>query len=165
MQIIDNLMDEEYLSYLHEMTLGAEFPWYFNEATTGIHGDRDFMFTHMALRESGEEGRLFPTLQPMIEKIRLIQPFRGVRRIKVNMYTNQGHAIHHTEHLDDEAVSSAQMMVGVFSVNTCNGGTVVDGEAVTAQANRLVLFDNVKHHGFLQTDTAVRVCINFNFIR
>lgn len=164
-KIVDNFLPKTYLEHLQSHVLGYRFPWYYHTSTTSIDGDTNHMFCHIALKDDGEKGGFYPVLEPMIEQMQQIEPIREVRRIKLNLYPNQGETVHHVEHVDQEGFTADQVVVGVFSINGCNGGTVIDGRSIEAHENRLVLFDNVRHHGFTQTDTPVRACINFNFIR
>ena len=65
----------------------------------------------------------------------------------------------------DQPCGETEALIGIYSVNTCNGGTVVNEEMYKSESNQLILFDNISHYGITQTDTQIRMCINFNFIR
>ena len=55
---------------------------------------------------------------------------------------------------------------GIFYLNTNNGYTLMEnGERIDSVENRFIVFDNKTFHsGVSQTDTKIRIVINFNFI-
>ena len=53
---------------------------------------------------------------------------------------------------------------GLFSLNTCDGFTVIEGKEIESVANRMVFFDaELSHRGVSATDTRYRCVINFNW--
>ena len=53
---------------------------------------------------------------------------------------------------------------GVFSLNTCDGFTVIDGEEIPSVANRMLFFDpSIMHHSTNCTNDPCRMNINFNY--
>ena len=53
----------------------------------------------------------------------------------------------------------------VFSLNTCNGGTVIDGQKFDSVGNRILFFDPTKpHHSTSTTDVKRRLNVNINYL-
>ena len=57
---------------------------------------------------------------------------------------------------------SNKVCIGVYHLNACNGFTVIGEQKIPSRENQLILFDNVSHYGTVQTDTDIRVVLNFN---
>ena len=62
------------------------------------------------------------------------------------------------------------MFNAVLHMNTCNGETILmDNKQeikIKSRENKLIVFDNcIEHYGTTQTDTHLRILINFSFIR
>ena len=57
-------------------------------------------------------------------------------------------------------------MVGLYSLNTCNGFTEFeDGDNADSIANSMIIFDGtLKHRSVSQTDENARINININYI-
>lgn len=83
-------------------------------------------------------------------------------RIKVNCYPRTAEPVKSSLHVDYDHPH----MVGLYSVNTCNGWTEFEnGEKAGSIANSMVIFDgNTKHQSVSQTDEELRVNLNINFI-
>ena len=59
-----------------------------------------------------------------------------------------------------------ESMIGILYINTNNGYTLLEtGDKIESVENRLLLFPcHIMHTGITQTDTKIRVVINFNFM-
>ena len=91
-------------------------------------------------------------------------------RVKANLYTNQNKVIEHFPHTDaarDGTEIIENMKVALYSVNDNNGYTLLTDtkEKIYSKRNRIAFFDEgIIHQSTVQTDTNVRLNINFNYI-
>ena len=82
-------------------------------------------------------------------------------RIKLNLYTRTDYLVHHDDHIDFPHSHKG----AVFSLNTCDGFTVIDGDEISSVANRMVFFDpSILHHSTNCTNKPYRMNINFNYV-
>ena len=63
-----------------------------------------------------------------------------------------------------EIMKHRKFVTGVYHVNGCNGKTVINDNEIPSKDNQLILFNNEPHFGTVQTDTDIRVVLNFNLI-
>jgi len=161
--IYQDFLPEPHYRVMRELFLTEKLPWYFNDRV--VSTERQFMFTH-AFMDNGQviNAHFFEPVKAMLSLIQEKKSFIGVSRIKANLYTNQGKALRHPAHFDippDSGVSH-KVCIGVYHVNACNGLTVIGDRKIPSRDNQLILFDNVSHYGTVQTDTDIRVVLNFN---
>ena len=99
----------------------------------------------------------FSLIMPVIKQLEV----KALIRIKINLYPSQETLTEHGKHQDFPFPHKA----AIFSLNTCDGYTKLnDGTKIESVENRLLLFPNdTLHTSVRQTDTKVRVVINFDF--
>jgi len=108
-------------------------------------------------------------IQPIIQKINA----KAWIRIKANLMTRADQHYVSGHHYDIQGISYEDTKTpwknttAVLYLNTCNGYTIFkDGTRCDSVANRFVEFDNdLLHSGVRQTDTKVRMLINFNYFQ
>lgn len=161
-QVFKNFLPKPHFDVVKDLFMTEKLPWHFNDRVVTTR--EDFMFTHGFMVDGKVIGPyFFEPVKAMLPLIQAKRNFIGVNRIKANLYTNQGKAIAHPEHYDvplDSGVAD-KFFVAVYHVNTCDGVTVVEGNEIKSRENQLVIFDNVRHYGTVQTNTDTRVVINF----
>jgi len=163
-----NVLNEASFKLLKETMMSNSFPMFFRSHNLTKGSDRNnFLFTHLFYNDEEINSDFIYLLDPILNFIHDKEPETGeLIRIKSNLYTNQHTHVKYGEHKDDPDLGPKDMIIGLFTVNTCNGGTVVDGgPPFPSVENTLLLFDNVPHYGISQTDTQTRIVINFNFRR
>ena len=183
--ICENVLNEEQLKAIENKMLYSDqelegenrltrFYWHFkvtNISTTKKGGqallghENQFLFTHFFFKGGKYVSPHSNLVKPLVEYVEQRYNIKRVLRIKANLYTNQHMNIKYGEHMDQEGRGKKEILVGVYQLNSCNGGTVIDGKTYPSAGNHFYLFDNVLHHGISQTDTQARVMINFNFER
>ena len=100
--------------------------------------------------------KYYKILEDLIYKINVA----ALMRIKVNLYTRTESLCHHPDHCDAEFSHKGAL----FSLNTCDGFTVINGEEIPSVANRMILFDpSIPHHSTNCTNDTHRMNINFNY--
>ena len=78
----------------------------------------------------------------------------------MNLYTRTENLIHHSDHRDMDISHKG----GLFSLNTCDGFTVIEGKEIESVANRMIYFDpSVLHHSTNCTNASARMNININY--
>ena len=163
-EIYSDFLPEWHYRIIRELFLAEKLPWHYNDHV--VTTERHFMLTHTFM-DNGQviNKHFFEPVRGMLDLIQQKRRFIGVSRIKANLYTNQGEAIFHPVHCDipPEAGLADKICIGVYHVNACNGCTVIGDQKIRSLDNQLILFDNVPHYGTVQTDTDIRVVINFNF--
>lgn len=186
LEVIDNFFDDGVCKTLEENLLVNTFPWgYLPQSIESINSLTDFMFVHCFIQDvddihkqmlvdAGEEDRDFmaspcfniiePTIKPIMEYFDFEQ--HSLLRIKANLDTAQNEPMIHATHTDYpiKTYEGISYTTAILHVNGNNGVTVVDGQRIDQEANRLIVFDGHKeHYGITQTDVRARLVINYNF--
>ena len=160
-KIIDNFLSTTQANRIEDDMIHPMFPWYFIPLITYwdnelVEPEKHFQFVHSFFFEHKTTSQFFNILDTIIEKLKA----KSFIRIKANCITMTDKHVLHGFHNDyDDNVTD------IYYVNTNNGYTEFEtGEKIKSIKNRLVVFDsNIKHRGTTQTDTHVRVNINFNY--
>ena len=155
---------------LKNKIMDSNFPWYYNEHDIPQVNSNNFMFTHTIYYDGKVSSNFFNLIEPICDKINKKFKFKKILRIKFNCYTNQNKQIEHVKHNDvTDPLKQNNTLVGVFHINTNNGKTIISSDggdiSVKSEENQIILFNNLHpHYGTTQTDTNLRVLINFNFL-
>jgi hypothetical protein len=177
-EIIDNFLPEGVHRTLHNLVFEGVIPLKLEETTLGygglgkdsrlnkIHSIKEeghSFFCNMMYKDHGwwsEEARVAG--MPLISQI---DPLALIR-VKLNVYTNRGHAVSSGWHYDISDKYSVHH-TAVYYLNTNNGYTLLeDGTKVSSVANRLLVFPGrTKHTGITQTDEEVRAFVSLNYIK
>jgi len=152
--------------FLSELLQSNFFAWYFYQTSLdGGEHDNDFMFVHTVYEKNvGVNSPEFLKFIPIMNKIsaHIGTDHTDLLRIKANMYTNRGKKIVHEEHTDYPDLDS--YTTAVYNLTTCNGGTQINDQFIPSEANSLLVFDgNTPHSGVTQSDTDIRLLVNFDF--
>jgi len=157
----DNYLNEtDYKGLKKAIMLETNFPWYFTEKVAGMNDQREFYFywAHIFFTQHGGVTSPFLNiLSPILKKLKL----KALIRVKANLYSNQGKIVEHENHVD----FPFKHKTALFSLNTCNGFTVLaHNTKIKSVGNRMLFFDASKpHHSSTCTDENVRVNITFNY--
>tara|TARA_R100000656_G_scaffold9838_1_gene10557 strand:- start:67 stop:579 length:513 start_codon:yes stop_codon:yes gene_type:complete len=167
--IYDNVLNDSDYKKLEEDISSFNFNWCFRNSNIAYDVDNkptgnDFLFTHVLFADDTVTSTFFPLMLPLVKFMGDTRQSKKLLRVKANLYVNQHTPVEYSEHRDQHKSTEKEVSVGVYSVNTNNGGTVVDGKRYKSEANRFLLFDNINHYGISQTDTQTRIIINFNFL-
>jgi len=160
--VYQNFLPEAHFADIKQLFTTNMLPWFLADrvVTTGKH----FMFSHIFMEDGRViNERFFRPVQAMLQPMQHKLNFIGVSRIRAVLYTNQGKEIRHPTHVDvplDSGVSD-KFRIAVFHINTCNGKTVIGDQEIESVENQLIIFENEPHYGTVQTDTDIRVLINF----
>ena len=147
-------------------TANSPFSWLYNEYVaehkTTTDESTNFQFTHTFCDEDKYLSDSY-IIEPIIEKIK--PDF--VRRIKANLLPKTHKPTESEWHIDQDLQLVGDKYSALYYVNNNNGYTVFKkGTKVKSQANRLLVFKNeLEHTGVPQSDTKVRVVINFAFTK
>ena len=187
LEVIDNFFDDGVCKTLEENLLVNTFPWgYLPQSIETTNQLTDFMFVHCFIQDvddihkqmlvdAGEEDRDFmaspcfniiePTIKPIVEYFDFGQ--HSLLRIKANLDTAQNEPMIHATHTDYpiKTYEGIPYTTAILQVNDNNGVTVVDGQRIDQEANRLIVFEGHKeHYGITQTDVSARLVVNYNFM-
>jgi hypothetical protein len=190
MQVIQDFFDEEVYKKLENLFLDPMFDWHYTSPTatifnddgydTGEPMDNNYMFAH-TFYHAMEDGFtiISPYMQEFIEPtlwaIKNTLGFSDPIKIKAGLYTNQGKVNKtgiHTDFPEHTNKGLGIYTTMIYHINDNNGSTVVDDDntglmyraEVPQKANQMVVFDGSKnHYGATQTDTKVRLVLNYNF--
>ena len=173
-KIYDNFLDEQDFLNLKSIMLSGNFPWHYNERTSGDYMENqtfyrddkssakssDYQFTHIFYSNYQVNSPFFYLVSPLIQKI---NP-SSIMRIKANLTNKTDRSMVYGFHVDQPDAPS-NLKSAVYYVNTTNGPTLFeDGTEIESVENRLVIFDtNLVHSAVSQTDEKARIVINFNF--
>jgi len=167
MYLKSDVLSSEDLSILQNTIVwGHTFPWYLSKYVTwgktppdSIKNPNEISFyaTHMFYDEGGIVSPFFKLLLPLIN---FIKP-KSLIRIKGNFYPQTESLIEHGKHWDYDYEHQA----AIFSLNTCDGFTRLDGgQKIGSVENRMLFLDATKlHNSTTCTNEKGRFNINFNY--
>ena len=156
-KIQDNFLNTQEFKSIADVVLGGNFPWYYNDSV--VKGEKiknNFLWTHTFYLDNVISSSFFKHLEPLLEKICI----KSLIRIKANAYINHGSEIEHLSHAD----YPWSHKVALYSLNTTNGYTLVEGKKIQGIANRLLQYDgSIPHASATCTDQNIRVNIVINY--
>ena len=160
LKVYDNFLDTEvFESMRNDILKNATYGF-----STTVNGSKDVYFNHLAWKcyqsvdKSYLKSPLFDIILPLINKI---DDIKALIRVKVNCYVGSEVAKKHKDHQD----LPFSHFGGIFSLNTCNGGTWIDDKKYDSIENRLIIFDAGKPHSSSNTtDIDLRLNINLNWL-
>tara|TARA_R100001086_G_scaffold99445_3_gene49648 strand:- start:302 stop:790 length:489 start_codon:yes stop_codon:yes gene_type:complete len=158
-KIIDNALSQEEFKKIKDLVLGFYFPWFFAPYVAQKTSKDGFHFNHVffGVEPHKVNSDFFNILQPVLN---LLKP-KAIIRIKANLYPPTENIESHDAHID----YSFPHKGAIFSVNTCDGYTVLKNSIkIDSKENRLLLFDpSIPHNSTTSTNEHGRININFNY--
>ena len=137
---------------------GQGLYWSYSKAVGGEENilGNNMYFENLIYCNTIMNEKYFKVLNEILDKLEV----KSLMRIKVNLYTRTESLQHHPDHCD----ASFSHKGALFSLNTCDGFTVINGEEIPSVANRMILFDpSIPHHSTNCTNDTHRMNINFNY--
>ena len=134
MKIIDNFLPEEEFKRIQAALLSNDFPYYFNGFVADDWDNKNFYFNHNIYKDHRPRSEFFEALHNIYIKLDV----RALFRVKVNCFPRTEKLIKYGEHKDTEFKHKGAL----FSINTCNGGTLIGKKFIPSVANRMLLFDS-----------------------
>ena len=169
--IVDNFLSKEDFKKIVDIVSGPDINWHYSYSVAdGSKEEDDMYFIHMlymGLAEMSKDGVMPPPpknsdyyhfFEPLFAKL---PDFKLLMRAKVNLYGRTPEIVHHPDHVD----MKQEHMGALFSLNTCDGGTVIGDEKFDSVANRILFFDPTQpHHSTSTTDVKRRLNVNINYL-
>jgi len=169
--IVDNFLSKEDFKKIVDIVSGPDIDWHYSYSVAdGSKEEDDMYFIHMlymGLAEMPKDGVMPPPpknsdyyhfFEPLFAKL---PDFKLLMRAKVNLYGRTPEIVHHPDHVD----MKQEHMGALFSLNTCNGGTVIGDEKFDSVTNRILFFDPTQpHHSTSTTDVKRRLNVNINYL-
>ena len=170
---VDNFLPEDFCDELYKTFTSDDFHWCYYDSITKSDEDKtkQFYFVHtFFLNDKINSSFFVPVIVPIISRMKHTKLLRA----KANLYTNQNKKIEHFAHRDawtnyemSNKEARKNMKIALYSINDNNGYTLFTdtGEKVYSKRNRIIFFDgDITHQSAVQTDTNVRLNINFNYV-
>lgn len=164
-EVIDNFLPEEQFKGLYNLiTNPNQFSWFYHDsiATDNDKDKSHFYFCHVFYSRGVPNSNLFNELGNIWDALdKNNHSLKSLIRAKANLFTRTPTLVEHDMHKD----YAFEHKGGLFSLNTCNGYTLLeDGTKINSVANRMLIFDASKNHASTScTNENVRININFNF--
>ena len=160
-KVKDNFLPKENFIKIKDILLGMDFPWYYcpNISNKNIVSKGPlFYLTHLIYDRKKPNSDFYDVIK---ENLLDFVDMKAIVRIKANLYPNQGIKKINEPHVDFDYKHKG----AIFSLNTNNGGTVLeDGTIIKSIENRILFFDpSTKHDSLNCTDEKIRVNINMNY--
>ena len=164
-KIIDNFLPELIFRELKNDITSNKFPFYIINRLNSFQTDKnkfDWYANHILYDDYTSMSNYFPKIESVIKRIKEVEIFRSLIRVKVNFYPYSEKLIEHAPHTDYDFSHTG----AVLSLNTCDGFTrLSDNSIVDSGENRIVFFDASTIHNSTTTTTSIgRYNINFNFL-
>ena len=167
---IDDFLPETFCNELYNLFISDSFMWSYYDSVVekkDVDKTKHFYFVHLFFTENKINSEFFyPFIVPIISRFKHTK----LLRVKANLYTNQNKEIEHFPHKDfanfDEK-GRKNVTNALYSVNDNNGYTLFTdtGEKAYSKRNRIIFFNgDVTHQSAVQTNTNVRLNINFNYV-
>tara|TARA_R100000664_G_C2694862_1_gene97501 strand:- start:183 stop:683 length:501 start_codon:yes stop_codon:yes gene_type:complete len=159
-KIIDNYLPEQDFKILQDIIFDNKLPWYFNKNVT--YGDIEepyFYFSHILFENKKPNSEFYEVFSEKL--ITKLNP-KGLARVKLNCYPRTKELENHISHKDFDYPNK----VLLFSLNTCDGYTKLEGgEMIKSVENRALFFDGqTLHNSTSCTNQKCRFNININYI-
>ena len=159
-KVIDNFLSKYLLDKIIFQLNQSDIHWKYNQTNDedGLVSPlgENYYFVHMIYYNTVINQTSFQIVREILEKLNIQQLFR----IKINLYTRTENLIHHSDHRDMDISHKG----GLFSLNTCDGFTVIEGKKIESVANRMIYFDpSIPHHSTNCTNAPARMNININY--
>ena len=164
-KIIDNFLPELIFRELKNDITSNTFPFFIRNQLNCFQTDEnkfEWYANHLVYDDYTSMSNYFPKMLSVIKRIKEVENFRSLLRIKVNFYPHSEKLIEHAPHVDYDFSHTA----AVLSLNSCDGFTrLSDNSIVDSVENRIVFFDASTFHNSTTTTTSIgRYNINFNFL-
>lgn len=165
MKVIDNFLPLEDFKKIEELMTSDSFPYYFCDGVAkSVEEDiKMFYFTHFFYVKNTPASDYYNLLvKTLLSKLDIF----ALIRVKGNCYTRSDKKIKHNTHVDFQEKINFKTKGLIYSINTCNGSTILDnGKEIKSVANRALFFDPMKPHCSTNcTDQKARFNINVNYI-
>ena len=156
-KVIDNFLPNDVFDKILCNLYQADISWKCNHCTSNdLDVKGDFYFIHMIYHMTIKDEKSIKTIGEILDKLNI----KALIRVKMNLYTRTEFLQHHKDHTDYPYTHKGAL----FSLNTCDGCTVIDGKEIASVANRMVFFDpSIRHHSTNCTNAPHRMNINFNY--
>jgi len=163
-KVIDNFLPKENFLVIKEMLLGNNFPWYYYPAIVDFTKPSPgplFYMMHLFFNYDPVVGSMSGYFDIIKNNLLKFIDVKALMRVKANLNPNQNIKRINYPHADYPFTHKG----AIFSVNTCNGGTLLkDGTKIDSIENRILFFDpSVEHDSENCTNAKVRVNININY--
>jgi len=155
-KIIDNFLPEDMFSHINYELSSNMLPWKWLPTVAFEDGKTSNGYMTALLYDMNIMHESFQIFSGLIKKLEI----KACIRVKLNLYTRTDYLVHHDDHIDYPFSHKG----GLFSLNTCDGFTVIDGKEIPSVANRMIFFDpSIPHHSTNCTNDAARMNININY--
>ena len=173
LEIIENFLPIAQVKDLNKVVRSSYFPYFYEDEVSEERKETQFFFAHHLYIEGRKSSNFFGIADVIFNKIKTMPEFSqlnnhlyqlALHRAKVNCYPRQPENLKGFKHTDQEF----KHVAALYSINTCNGGTIFHKEEplfVPAKENTLIVFSgDIPHQPVFQTDTKLKLNVNFNLI-
>jgi len=140
--VIDNFLPVGQLRVLQKTIISDDFPVYYQDHITEdieIQSVKNVNFIHSIYRDNLSTSPYYDLInQILFSKLEM----RSLIRSKVNCYPRTDEIIEHCWHTDFSYEHKGML----FYLNTCDGETRFEEDAIQSKENRIVFFDPSKIH-------------------
>jgi hypothetical protein len=158
-KLIPNFLKEDTFLELKNILMDNQFPWFYSDVSGGLDDYSNFVFQHSFYKNEYQCSNWFnKIIMPILGNLN----FKYLMRVRANCFSKRDKEIFTKFHIDSEKPHT----VALYSVNSNNGYTLFEnGQKILSKENQMAIFEgNLKHSSVSQTDTNIRVNINFNLI-
>ena len=162
-KVINNFLDKDFFKFVQNIIMAKEdkkdvIAYFFNNTIAHTHDKVDhYYFTHIFYQNDQPiSDYYFSILKPILKKLDI----KTLIGAKINLYPRTHKIIHHTPHKDYPYPHKGC----VFSINTCDGYTLLQDKKIPSIENQALLFDSsIEHSSTSCTNAQARFNININY--
>jgi len=158
--IIENFLPENQSTEIEDFLSDNNFPWFYRPSIGNKKDNQRFYFSHMFVDDKKVNSDFFGIIKKyIVDRLE----FKILHRVKANLFVKVNENYASCSHVDYDF--KHQFFSAIYYVNTNNGSTLLNDKiSVNSIKNRLLIFDGrLPHRAISQTDTKIRMNINFVF--
>ena len=157
MNIYRNFLPKKDIHLINTTLTSGSFPWYY-EPRQIKNSIKDTSFlSHTFFINGKENSSGFFLMKPILKKLKV----KNILCISANLCLKG--LFHCAWHVDD-FTKNLKHNTAIYYLNTNNGYTEFKNKKIKCEKNKIVIFNaKQKHRAIGQTDTNIRMVINFNY--
>ena len=161
-KIYENVLPSNEADKIEKILSSNNFPWYYQDKVGDATDSKRYYWNHMFYINGVVNSEYGSIADYIYSKIKTK---KKILRVQANCYPKEIRNYKNKLHVD----TPDKHEVFLYYVNTCNGSTnlKIDGKLikVPTKKNTAVRFSgNLHHQSVAQTDTKLRLNINFNLV-
>ena len=163
MKIYKDILPDNVCNDIYKTMSAPEFPWFYLPHSVVEQQDNCLYFHHTFYNEYKPNSNYIQMFEPLFDIIDVA----SLMRVRGNLTIAREKPMYSGWHSDFGTYENEKMYTGILYLNDNNGYTEFeDGTKAMGIRNTFVEFPHLtKHRGVYQTDSDIRLIVNFNYFK